>query len=96
MTASEYVVKEYNIVQVTKKSPLKAPKTTSILQTPPANKVCKGTRMPAVLFFFCIKRNRSRTSALLLTAIMWEAGTTKKKLFLDERKENEYISGEIG
>lgn len=31
VTASEYFIKEYNIVQVTKNSPLKAPKRTSLL-----------------------------------------------------------------
>lgn len=55
-------------VQVTKKSPLKAPKTTSILQTPPANKVCKSTQMLAFLFF-CIKRNTTQRKCASLPTL---------------------------
>lgn len=81
-------MKEYNTVQVTKKSPFKAPKTVSSLQTPPANKVCKSTMMQVFCFgvfmcvFVCVKWNTehkcSFPHASSLAAITWEAGTTKK------------------
>lgn len=107
MTATEYFMKEYNIVRITKKSPLKVPKTTSILQTPPANKVCKKHNDARIvyLFVFCIKRNTEQHKcasprAAASLQLRGKPGQQKKTcfffFFLDEGKENESISGEIG
>lgn len=70
MTASEYFMKEYNTVQVTKKSPFKAPKTASSLQTPPANKVCKSTMMQVFCFggfCVCVCEMEHRAAQVLLS-----------------------------
>lgn len=72
-----------------------------------SNTACKQgvqKHRDAGVFVFLYKKEHDTaqerfSSCITLAAIMWEAWTTKKKIlffFLDERKQNESISGEIG